>query len=113
VCFLFLDPLDEVGSFISSSSFVLLVDIVVLDLFKFTYLIHLINSTAHSIRYCVIGSLTITEFRHMTSFRQTNTVKFYIHVSVHRESNLITVFQKDATNSVYYITAGSSTCFGC
>ena len=38
--------------------------------------------------------------------------KFYIHGSMHRESNLITV-QQDATYSVYYISAGSSTCFGC
>jgi len=30
---------------------------------------------------------------------------------VHRESNLITV-QQDATYSVYYISEGSSTCFG-
>ena len=33
-------------------------------------------------------------------------------MSVHRESNLITV-QQDATYSVYYISVGSSTCFGC
>jgi len=31
---------------------------------------------------------------------------------VHRESNVITV-QQDATYSVYYISVGSSTCFGC
>jgi len=31
---------------------------------------------------------------------------------VHRELNLITV-QQDATYSVYYISAGSSTCFRC
>jgi len=31
---------------------------------------------------------------------------------MHRESNL-TIFQLDATYSVYYITVGSSTCFGC
>jgi len=37
---------------------------------------------------------------------------FYIHGSVHRESNLITV-QQDAAYSVYYISVGSSTCFGC
>jgi hypothetical protein len=37
---------------------------------------------------------------------------FYIHGSVHRESNLITV-QQDATYSVYYISVGSSACFGC
>ena len=36
----------------------------------------------------------------------------YIHGSVHRESNLIIV-QQDATYSVYYISVGSSTCFGC
>ena len=38
--------------------------------------------------------------------------EFYIRGSVHRESNLITV-QQDATYSVYYISLGSSTCFGC
>ena len=37
---------------------------------------------------------------------------FYIHGSVHRESNLLTV-QHDATYSVYYISVVSSTCFGC
>ena len=35
--------------------------------------------------------------------------KFYIHGSVHRESNLIIY----ATYSVYYISVGSTTCFGC
>jgi len=39
-------------------------------------------------------------------------VGFYIHGSVYRESNLIAV-QQDATYSVYYISVGSSTCFGC
>ena len=38
--------------------------------------------------------------------------EFYIYGSVHRESNLITV-QQVATYSVYYISVGSSTCFGC
>ena len=37
---------------------------------------------------------------------------FYIHGSVHRESNLIIV-QQAATYSIYYISVGSSTCFGC
>jgi len=37
---------------------------------------------------------------------------FYIHGFVHCESNLI-IFQQDATYSVYYISVGSSTCFGC
>ena len=45
-------------------------------------------------------------------FQKRENVSFYIHVSVHRESNLITV-QQDATYSVYYISVGSSTCFGC
>jgi len=39
-------------------------------------------------------------------------ILFYIHGSVYRESNLITV-QQDAIYSVYYISVGSSTCFGC
>jgi len=37
---------------------------------------------------------------------------FYIHGSVHRESNSISV-QQDATYSVHYISVGSCTCFGC
>jgi len=37
---------------------------------------------------------------------------FYLHGSVHRESNLI-IDQQDVTYSVYYISVGSSTCFGC
>ena len=37
---------------------------------------------------------------------------FYTHGSVHRESNLITD-QQVATYSVYYISVGNSTCFGC
>ena len=36
---------------------------------------------------------------------------FYVHGSVHHESNLISV-QQDVTYSVYYISVGSSTCFG-
>ena len=36
----------------------------------------------------------------------------YIHGSVHRELNLIIV-QQDVIYSVYYISVGSSTCFGC
>jgi len=39
-------------------------------------------------------------------------MEFYLHGSVHRESNL-TFFQLDATYSFYYITVGSATCFGC
>ena len=39
-------------------------------------------------------------------------ILFFIRGSVHRESNSITV-QQDATYSVYYISVGSSTCFGC
>jgi len=31
---------------------------------------------------------------------------------MHRESNSITV-QQNATYSVYYVSVGSSTCFGC
>jgi len=38
--------------------------------------------------------------------------EFYIHGSMQHESNLTTV-QQDATYSVYYISVGSSTCFGC
>ena len=45
-------------------------------------------------------------------FASTKLFFFYVHGSVHRESNLITV-QQDATYSVYYISVGSSTCSGC
>ena len=45
-------------------------------------------------------------------FKKKVFIFFYIHGSVHRESNLTTV-QQDATYSVYYISVGSSTCFGC
>jgi len=34
----------------------------------------------------------------------------FVHGSVHRELNLMTV-QQDVTYSVYYISVGSSTCF--
>ena len=44
--------------------------------------------------------------------RKTKDFEFCRHGSVHRESNLITV-QQDATYAVYYISVGSSTCFGC
>jgi len=37
---------------------------------------------------------------------------FCLHGTVHRESNLI-IDQQDATYSVYYISVGSSTYFGC
>ena len=39
-------------------------------------------------------------------------IVFYVHGSMHHELNSITV-QQDATYSVYYISVGSSTCFGC
>jgi len=39
--------------------------------------------------------------------------EFCIHGSVHHESNLIIVFQQDATYSVYSISVGSYTCFRC
>ena len=44
--------------------------------------------------------------------RSNHWTFLYIHGSVHRESNLIIV-QQAATYSVYYISVGSSTCFGC
>ena len=37
---------------------------------------------------------------------------YILHGSMHHELNLIIVHQ-DATYSVYYISVGSSTCFGC
>ena len=57
--------------------------------------------------------LTLIYFRVCTvSFASNITDFIYIYGSVHRESNLITV-QQDATYSVYYISVGNSTCFGC
>ena len=38
---------------------------------------------------------------------------FYIHGSMHRESFILITVQQDAAYSVYYISVGSSTCFGC
>jgi len=37
----------------------------------------------------------------------------HVHGSVHREWNLIIVFQQDATYSVYYISVDSSTSLEC
>jgi len=54
---------------------------------------------------------TVTKHNLFCGFSNGKVV-FYIHGSVHHESNLITV-QQDATYSVYYISVGSSTCFGC
>jgi len=68
----------------------------------------------------------VTDFRRSTAQRflifevsslsklhiNINPYFFYIHGSVYFESNLITV-QQDATYSVYYISAGNSTCSGC
>ena len=52
-------------------------------------------------------------FGKMINININNVIKeFYIHGSVHRESNLI-IIQQDATYSVYYISVGSSTCFRC
>ena len=48
----------------------------------------------------------------MVQTADTVDEEFFIDGSVHRESNLLTV-QQDATHSVYYISVGSSTCFGC
>jgi len=47
-----------------------------------------------------------------TAVEARSVLEFYIHGSVHRESNLI-IIQQDATYSVYYVSVGSSTCFGC
>jgi len=46
------------------------------------------------------------------SHKCTSKYFFFIHGSVHHESNLIIV-QQDVTYSVYYISVGSSTCFRC
>ena len=78
-----------------------------------------------SVRICILEGPEDDSIRIETCCPNTiiNTIKvllcltdtslyIYIHGSVHRESNLITV-QHDATYSVYYISVGSCTCFGC
>jgi len=54
---------------------------------------------------------TLRNKRHSWIGHKIGHNEFYIHGSVHRESNLNV--QQDATYSVYYISVGSSTCFGC
>jgi len=56
--------------------------------------------------------LTPRESRSFSHPWSVQTTEFYVHGSVHHESNLI-IFQQDATYSVYYISVGRSTCFGC
>ena len=56
-----------------------------------------------------------TTFRTQREFEIKNKSginEFYIHGSVHRESNLLTV-QQDTTYSVYYISVGNTKYFGC
>ena len=60
---------------------------------------------------CAIHAKLFTAMHVNIPYKTTLTTEFYIHGSVHRESNLI-IFQHDATYSVYYISAGSSTYFG-
>jgi len=55
---------------------------------------------------CAIWNTLIT----VGKIYQKLNSQLYVHGSVHRESNLITV-QQDAAYSVYYISVGSSTCF--
>ena len=61
---------------------------------------------------CKVNLTLCKNWRHVAESQYISTFFFYIHGSVHRESNLITV-QQDATYSVYYISVGGSTCFGC
>jgi len=48
---------------------------------------------------------------HFPAVRHDIIKEFFIHGSVYRESNLLTI-QQDPIYSVYYISVGSSTCFG-
>ena len=82
---------------------------------------HFTTACVHFYRGCILNKPTnisrilvapvFTTFDHRRSGLKL-PCKFYIHGSVHHESNLITV-QQDATYSVYYISVGSCTCFGC
>ena len=74
-----------------------------------------IHRATYTARHFISGALT--KFRLLaSSYVSVRMIQlyslFYIHGSVLGESNLITV-QQDATYSVYYISIGSSTCFGC
>jgi len=40
-------------------------------------------------------------------------IYIYIHGSLHLESNLIIVFEQNATRSIYYFSVGSYIRFGC
>jgi len=63
-------------------------------------------------QYCLQTRTPITQWHDATSqkneYLRNSSNVFYIHGSVHRESNLITV-QQDATYSVYYISVGNIT----
>jgi len=63
---------------------------------------------------CLINvTFHVRFFRDISKFFYITCFVFYIHESVHRESNLIIVFQEDMTYSVYYFSVRSSTCFRC
>ena len=75
----------------------------------FDIVTQLCQSGGNILLYCNVYMIPwLQEERTILNF----CVQFYIHGSVERESNLITV-QQHATYSVYYISVGSSTCFGC
>ena len=80
------------------------------------FLLQLVQSAVEGLHACLSFqpelATYLSERNGLDKKTATHFVTFYIHGSVHRESNLITV-QQDATYSVYYISEGSSTCFGC
>ena len=82
----------------------------------FPFSLQLLSEKFHTLRWSerdVIKKNYVGLYvKHPLLLSDFSETKFYIHGSVHRESNLITV-QQDATYSFYYISVGSSTCFGC
>jgi len=52
-----------------------------------------------------VNSVTFSEYTYIP-------LTFYVHGSMHHESNLI-ILQQDASYLVYYVSVGSSACFEC
>ena len=70
------------------------------------------TDTCDPINSTEMSHLAVMDYNICGCHHDKLTYAVYMHGSVHRESNLITV-QQDASYSVYYISVGSSTCFGC
>ena len=83
-------------------------NIVISRLFHYNKFCPAVITTWGTQGNCKVTWYRGTEERHTSRYLN----KFYIHGSVHRESNLIIV-QQDVTYSVYYISVSRSTRFGC